>query len=224
MRDRTSIGRRDCSWRSQGQASPIITAPSRERDLPSRAEACRDHPRAPGAGLGMETGGSAPPGRFVDRRGGRSRRRARDTVAASAAGAYRAPTQRSRRGRSTAGRAPDRQRPAELAGAIKRRSWRGPISNSVISLSSRQPENLGWRRLPSAIASRNSTSMTRPRTRGEPFIPSIWRAAQISAFENGHSQLQQAKANAIISALDRAGVYFDENGGVFLREPVANDQ
>ncbi len=66
--------------------------------------------------------------------------------------------------------------------------------------------------------------MTRPRTRGEPFIPSIWRAAQISAFENGHSQLQQAKANAIISALDRAGVYFDENGGVFLREPVANDQ
>ena len=41
---------------------------------------------------------------------------------------------------------------------------------------------------------------------------------------DGHSQLQQAKANAIISALDRAGVYFDENRGVFLREPVANDQ
>ncbi len=97
--------------RSQGQASPIITAPSRERDLPSRAEACRDHPRAPGAGLGMETGGSAPPGRFVDRRGGRSRRRARDTVAASAAGAYRAPTQRSRRGRSTASRAPTANAP-----------------------------------------------------------------------------------------------------------------
>jgi hypothetical protein len=47
--------------------------------------------------------------------------------------------------------------------------------------------------------------------------------AQISAFENGHSKLQRANVEAIISALDRAGVCFDERGAVFLREPTPID-
>jgi hypothetical protein len=164
---------------SRGQASPIGNAPGRQRAPTATARAPRarrDYPRAPGAVLGVETGGRAPPGRLGDQRGGRSRRRANSDGGEFYGSALR--PCHSGPGRSAASRVP-------MSGRARRRDQAASSarlnSNSVISCSSRQPENLGWRRLPSAVASWNSTSMMRPRMRGKPAIPSICAARQISS-------------------------------------------
>jgi transcriptional regulator with XRE-family HTH domain len=47
--------------------------------------------------------------------------------------------------------------------------------------------------------------------------------AQISAFENGHSKLQKANEESIISAFEHAGIYFDEKGCVCRRATQSRD-